>query len=68
MNSRRWWAFLRLQFIHRRQYPLPHRLAVDVPSFQHFIGPHGRIDWGVLTVLFDEFVGGAVDVEFGGCF
>ncbi len=31
-----------------------------------FIGPHGRVDRGVLTVLLNELVGGAVDVEIGG--
>jgi len=36
-----------LQFIHRRQYPLPRSQPVHVPGFKHFIGPHGGMDRGV---------------------
>ncbi len=52
-----------LQFPHRPQNPLPHRVAVQVASLEHGIRPHGGLDRRVLAVPLHEDVGGAVDVE-----
>ena len=35
---------LGLQFVYRRQYPLPHPLVVQVTGVQHCIRPHGGVD------------------------
>ncbi len=50
-------TFLRLQFLNRLEYPLPHPLPVQVASIEQFIGPHGCVDRGVVSVLFDELGG-----------
>ncbi len=52
-----------LQFLHRPQYPLPHRVAVQVATLKHGICPHGGMDRRVLAVVLHEDVGGAIDVE-----
>ncbi len=58
-------GFYPLQFLHRPQYPLPHRIAVELALLKHGIRPHGGMDRRVLAVLFHEEVGAAVDVEIG---
>ena len=45
--------------VHRPQYPLPHRIPVQVASLKHGIRPHGGTDRRVLAVALHEDVGGA---------
>ncbi len=52
-----------LQFHHRPQYPLPHRIPLQVARLEHRVRPHGGMDRRVLAVLLHEDLGGAVDVE-----
>ncbi len=54
------------QFLYRLHDPEPYRPALHIPRFHQFIGPHGGFNVGCFAVLFDEFVGRAVDVEVGG--
>ena len=49
------------QFLNRLHDPEPHGLSLHVAGLHKLVGPHGGVDRGVLTVLLDEFVGGAVD-------
>ncbi len=39
-----------LQLLHRPQYPLPHRVAVQVALLKHGVGPHGSFDRRVNAV------------------
>lgn len=64
MQLVRLWPLLPLQLRHRRQYPLPDLLALQVALLQHGIGPAGSFQCRVLAVLADQHRGRAVDVEF----
>ncbi len=55
-----------LHLLHRPQYPLPHRIAVQIALLQHRIRPHGGLDRRVPAMLLHQEVGGAVDVEWSG--
>ncbi len=52
-----------LQLLHRPQYPLPNREAVQVALIEHGVGVHGSMDRRVLVEYLHEELGGAVDVE-----
>ncbi len=54
-----------LQFPHRPQYPLPHRVAVQVASLKHGDRTPCGLYWRVLAVALHEEFGGALDVEVG---
>ena len=51
-----------LQLLHRPQYPLSHRAAVQVALIEHGIRPHGGMD-RVLAVALHEDVGRTVDIQ-----
>ena len=58
-------GFCPLQFLHRPQYPLPHRKPAQVALIEHDIRLHGGMDRRVVAVVLHDEVGGAVDVEVG---
>ena len=58
-------CYLPLQLLNRPQYPLPHRVAVQVALIEHGAGVHGGMYRRVLAVLLREDIGGAVDVDIG---
>ena len=66
MHPRTLGLFPSQQSVHRIENSEPHGLAVHVPGFQHLIGPFCGMDRCFIAVLFDEFIGGAVDVEVRG--
>ena len=49
-----WPRFYSLQLPHRPQYPLPHRIAIQVALIEH-----GVLDWRVLAVALHEDLGGS---------
>ena len=49
----------------RRNDPPPHRRPVQVALVEHGVGLHGGLDSSGFTVLLDQSVGGAIDVEVG---
>ena len=49
------------QFLNHLHDPQPNGPAIHVAGAHKLVGAHGGVDRGVLTVLLDEFVGGAVD-------
>ena len=51
------------QLLHRPQYPLPHRTALQVALIEHGVGPHSGMDRRVMAVAFHEDLRGSVDVE-----
>ncbi len=54
-----------LQLLDCLQNAEPHPPPLHVAAFQKGIGAHGSVSRRILLVLFDEQVGGAVDVEGG---
>ena len=44
-------GFYPLQLLHRPQYPLPHRVAIQVALIEHRIRLHGGLDRCVLAVV-----------------
>ncbi len=63
MDSALWLHSLCL--LHRPQYPLPHRVAVQVATLKHGVGPHGGLGRRVFAVLLHEHLGGAEDIQVG---
>ena len=57
------WRSLVLQLLDRRDHPHPHRLPFQIPGLEAHIRLSGSEDRRVLTVLVDEELGRAVDVE-----
>ncbi len=42
-------GFCSLQLLHRSQYTLPHRVAVQIASLKHGVRPHGGKDRCVIA-------------------
>ena len=53
-----------LQLLYGPNHSQPHHLPIKVTLLKTVIGLHGRKDWGFVSVLFYEFAGAAVYVEF----
>ncbi len=54
------------QLLNRLHDPEPHGFPFHITGSKALVGPHGRFNVGCFAVLFNGFIGSAVDVEVGG--
>ena len=57
---------LSLYFLHCVPDPHPHPLPIELAQIEQLVSAHGGLDDGVVAVLVDQRLCGAVDVEIGG--
>ena len=57
---------IRQQLVDGTDNPPPHRRAVEVALVEHGVGVHRGADRGLVAVLLDQELGGAVGVGGGG--